>query len=95
MSRQMQILRTTAEDQANGFTRFIITGVNLGPADPKDPVSQVGIVLMEAIRAAGDFSKRNGEPIEKLGFWVTNLTRGVSVQQAAHLIRSAISERLG
>lgn len=93
-SRQIQILRTTREDQAKGFPRFIVTGVNLGPEDPKDPVSQVGVVLREAIAAANDFNRTNAGAIEKLGFWVMDLTRGASVQQVAHLIRSAISPDL-
>jgi hypothetical protein len=95
-SRRMQILRTATEDQAKGFPRFVVTGVDLRPEDPQDPVSQVGIVLKEAITAANEFSKSSAGTIETLGFWVMDLTRGVSVQQVAHLIQSAISsEQLG
>jgi len=38
-SREAQVLSTSADEQKKGFRPLIVTGANLQPEDPKDPLS--------------------------------------------------------
>jgi hypothetical protein len=88
--REAQILTTSRQDQERGFPPFIITGVNLTAADPKDPVSQVRIVLESTLVAARIYNDQNGGRIKDLGFWVMDLTRGVTTTQLSELLHQIL-----
>ena len=87
-SREAQILSTSADEQKKGFPPVIVTGVNLQPNDPKDPLSQVRIVLETAIGAARAYNLENGYRIQNFGFWLMDLTRGVKVGELAQLLHA-------
>jgi hypothetical protein len=82
-------LKTTPEDQKQGFPPLIVTGVNLTNADPKDPASQVRIVLETAIAAAKKHDK-DVRTIGYLGFWVMDLARGVTTKQLSELLHQVL-----
>ncbi len=81
----MQILATSPEERASGFPTYIITGVNLTAADPQDSVSQVRIVLEETLAAVRNFNDKSEYKIDTVGFWVMDLTRGVTLEQLSEL----------
>ena len=89
-SREAQILKTSLEDQKQGFPPLIVTGVNLTNADPKDSVSQVRIVLETAIAAAKKHDK-GVRAIGYLGFWVMDLTRQVTTKQLSELLHQILT----
>jgi hypothetical protein len=84
-SRQMQILTTREKDRLEGFPPFIITGVNLGPDDPKDPASQVRIVLTESASAVKEFNTKIRDGIKNVGFFVSTL-RGATIAQLNEIL---------
>ncbi|HVA01807.1 MAG TPA: hypothetical protein VMV34_09140 [Terriglobia bacterium] len=85
-SRTAQILTTPPEKQEKGFPPLIVTGVNLTPEDPKDPLSQVRIVLESVFDAVRGFDRTAPGKVKYLGFWVMDLTRGVTVTQLSELL---------
>jgi hypothetical protein len=89
-SREMQILPTSLGDQEKGFPPLIVTGVNLRPEDPRDPLSQVKIVLKSALRRASAYSELHGGRVKALGFWVMDLTRGVTTTQLTDLLHEVV-----
>lgn len=68
---------------------MIVTGVNLTDADPKDSVSQVRIMLESVIAAAKKHDKEESA-IAYLGFWVMDLTRGVTTTQLSELLHQVL-----
>lgn len=89
-SREAQILTTSSEDQDKGFPPFIVTGVNLTAEDPKDPLSQVKIVLEAALAAVKIHNDKNTRKINDLGFWAMDLTRGVTTNQLSALLHRTL-----
>ena len=89
--RKAQVLKTSRQDQEGGFPPVIITGVNLTPEDPQDPASQVRIVLKSALLAAKIYNENNGAQVGNLGFWVMDLTRGITTQQLSRLLHEVLS----
>ncbi len=92
-SRKAQILRTSQGDQENGFPPLVVTGVNLTPNDPRDPFSQVRILLESALAEVREYNKRVDGRIENLGFWVVDLTRGITTDQLIELMREPLLSR--
>jgi hypothetical protein len=84
-SREAQILKTSLEDQKKGFPPLIVTGINLTDAASIDSVSQVRIVLETVIAAVIGYDK-DCKAIDCLGFWVMDLTRGVTMKQLSVLL---------
>ena len=89
-SREAQIIATSVEDRQKGFPALIVTGVNLTPEDPKDPVSQVRIVLKSVLSAVRGYNDRNSGVVEVLGFWLMDLTRGVTTNQLSDLLHEQL-----
>jgi hypothetical protein len=85
-SRQAQIIATSADDQQKGFPPLIVTGVNLTAEDPKDPVSQARIVLESVLGAVQRYNDRNSGVVKVVGFWLMDLTRGVTTDQLSDLL---------
>jgi hypothetical protein len=90
-SREAQIIATSIDDQQKGLPPLIVTGVNLTVQDPKDPVSQVRIVLESVLSAVRRYKDRNSGVVEVLGFWVMDLTRGVTTDQLSDLLHKELS----
>jgi hypothetical protein len=91
LSRRAQILTVPQKDRNAGFPPFIITGVNLAPTDPTDPLSQVRIILEEAIAAIREHNQRNELRIDTLGFWIMTLTSGVTEEELVHLLHTIVA----
>jgi hypothetical protein len=85
-SREMQILRTSEQDRAIGFPPIIITGVNLTQDDPTDPLSQVRLILELTWQKVQDHNARNNEQVQRLGFWMMDLTREIALSQLVQLL---------
>ena len=72
--------------------QIIVTGVNLGPEDPKDPVSQVRIVLESVLKAVKSYNDQGSSGIKNLGFWTMDLTRGITTEQLSELLHDFVSD---
>lgn len=91
-STQAQILKTSEQDQTRGWPPFIVTGVNLTPQDPRDPPSQLRLLLYRVLPAVRDFNNKHQHTIRNLGFWAMDLTRCASTTQAAEFLRELLTE---
>lgn len=89
-SRKGQVLSTSLRDRERGFPPFIVTGVNLTPADPTDPLSQVRIILEEAFAAVTEHNHHKEDRITSLGFWVKTLTNGVTSGNLVELLHKTL-----
>jgi len=89
-SHDAQILATTCDDQRKGFPPLIITGFNLAPEDPKDSLSQVCMILNRVLSAARSYNDQNSGVIKTLGFWVMDLTRGVTAEELSQLLHKEL-----
>jgi hypothetical protein len=89
-SREAQIIATSLEDKQKGFPPLIVTGVNLTPEDPKAPVSQVRIVLKSVLSAVRGYNDRNSGVVEVLGFWLMDLTRGITTNQLSDFLHEQL-----
>ena len=83
-----QVLRTTAEDQAEGMPPYIVTGIVLRPDDPRGPIPETKLVIQTAIEAVRDFNASStSAKITRLGFWAIDLLKGISPAQLAEIFR--------
>ncbi|HLY41539.1 MAG TPA: hypothetical protein VKR52_10005 [Terracidiphilus sp.] len=87
---QAQILRSSERDRQQGIPPFIVTGINLGPEDPKDLPSQLRIFISRALQAVKDHNQSSQQRINRLGIWIMDLTRCASVTQASEMLKELI-----
>src|SRR5579863_1579032 len=81
---EVQVLKTSPEDQRDGMPPYVVTGVVLQPDDPRGALPETKLLISAALDAVREFNlSNNGEGIHKLGFWAVNLLNGVTPQQLA------------
>lgn len=90
-SREAQIVETMDSDRERGFPWWVVTGVNLSPEDPKDPVSQMRIMIRSALTQVAEYNLRNNGKIQRLGFWVMDLTRSVTMGQLSDVLHELLA----
>jgi hypothetical protein len=89
------ILPTFAEDVQTGLPPFIVTGTCLAANDPRDPVTQMRILLTAVFEAIRSFNEMNGAKLQTIGFWGYDLLRGITSSQLREIVVEVVPEVRG
>ena len=87
-----QVLSVGAEDQQKGMPRHVVTGVVLRPSDERGAIPETKLLVTTALEAVRQFNTSSEDKINRLGFWVADLTKGVSVGQLSKILGEALQE---
>ena len=82
-----QVLSTRPDDQKDGMPRYVVTGVAMGPTDPRGPVPETTMLLRIVFEAIDGFNRENNGPIRKVGFWGVNLLNGVTPAELRDILK--------
>jgi hypothetical protein len=86
-----QVLKTSPEDQRDGMPPYVVTGVVLGPGDPRGPLPETKMLISTALDAVRQFNLADGgERIGRLGFWAVNLLNGVTPEQLSTILAEVL-----
>jgi hypothetical protein len=91
-SRSMQIVKTSDKDQAVGYPPLVVTGVNLTEEDPKDPLSQVRLIIELTLAKVRDYNERERGKVNRIGFWMLDLARGITTTELIGLLRRIVTD---
>lgn len=66
---EAQVLRTTPEDQSEGWPPFVIAGVALSSGeDALDAELVLPLIIRAVLKSVGDFNTAHGDRIQSIGF---------------------------
>jgi hypothetical protein len=94
---QAQVLEIPAQDrEKHGMPRYVITGVAMAEADPRDPRFELKLWMRAVVEAVNTFNRSHANPIQKIGVWTEwiGLNR-IDAKEGARLLRSTYSEASG